>query len=134
MPIAWGCDSVTSNIFVSMQSVMGSALIFNPDGSGTDEHDLPAVNNIDLQGNQTTQDNPLRYRPAHYVPFKVPLYDEGYSQIQQDVYDDLKEQHADNPAELEKLEKPDPLYRWYYRPSCNLANTALMQKASSLIK
>ena len=87
-----------------------------PDGSGTDEHDLPSVENTDLKGTQTTQANPLRYRPAHYVPFKVPLYDEGYSQIQQDVYDDLKEQHADNPAELEKLEKPDPLYRWYYRP------------------
>lgn len=73
------------------------------------------------------------YRPAHYVPFKVPLYDEQYSQIQQDVYDKLKEKHADNPAELNKLENPDPLYRWYHRPELpdlklKRANTTLMQK------
>ena len=82
-----------------------------PDGSGTDEHELPSVDNADLEGNQTTQANPLRYRPAHYVPFKVPLYDEQYSQIQQDVYSDLKEQGKATSAD-----KPDPLYRWYYRP------------------
>jgi hypothetical protein len=31
--MAWGCDPVTSNIFVSMQSIMGGALIFNPDAA-----------------------------------------------------------------------------------------------------
>ncbi len=82
-----------------------------PDGSGEDDHDLPDVDNTDLEGNQTTQANPLKYRPAHYVPFKVPLYDEQYSQIQQDVYDDLIEQ-----GEADNTDKPDPLYRWYYRP------------------
>ena len=82
-----------------------------PDGSGTDEHDLPSVENTDLEGTQTTQANPLRYRPAHYVPFKVPLFDEQYSQIQQDVYRNLKEQGKATSAD-----KPDPLYRWYYRP------------------
>ncbi len=54
-----------------------------PDGSGSDEHDLPnvdaSVDESDLEGNQTTQVNPLKYRPAHYVPFKVPLFDEQYS-------------------------------------------------------
>jgi hypothetical protein len=89
-----------------------------PDGSGTDEHELPDVDNTDLEGNQTSQTNPLRYRPAHYVPFKVPLYDEQYSQIQQDVYNDLK-----------KLEKPDPLYRWYYRPELQFSQYSFDAKS-----
>ena len=108
------------NAFYSLE---GGSEIYNPlhknylpDGSGTDEHELPSVENTDLEGTQTTQVNPLRYRPAHYVPFKVPLYDEQYSHSlktsgQQDVYSDLKEQGKATSAD-----KPDPLYRWYYRP------------------
>jgi hypothetical protein len=89
-----------------------------PDGSGTDKHELPNIDNTDLEGNQTSQTNPLRYRPARYVPFKVPLYDEQYSQIQQDVYNDLK-----------KLEKPDPLYRWYYRPELQFSQYSFDAKS-----
>jgi hypothetical protein len=99
-----------------------------PDGSGTDEHELPDVDNTDLEGNQTSQTNPLRYRPAHYVPFKVPfkvpLYDEQYSQIQQDVYNYLKKLEK-----LEKLEKPDPLYRWYYRPELQFSQYSFDAKS-----
>ena len=81
-----------------------------------DKHDLPDIQVEDEQGSIVDKPHELRYRPAHYVPFKVPLYDEQYSQIQQDVYDDLIEQgQADN------TEKPEPLYRWYYRPELQLS-------------
>jgi len=65
----------------------------------------------DADGNPISVTHPLRYRPAHYVPFKVPLFDEQYTQIQQDLYDDALEDNPDN-----NIKEPEPLYRWYYRP------------------
>jgi hypothetical protein len=53
MPMAWGCDSVPSNIFVSMQSIMGGALIFNPD-AGIVPLTAKTSFHLDTQRNEAT--------------------------------------------------------------------------------
>jgi len=73
--------------------------------AGADEHDLPDLDaGTDADGNPITATHPLRYRPAHYVPFKVPLYDEQYTQVQQDLYDQALQDNPDT-----NIKEPEPL-------------------------
>lgn len=53
----------------------------------------------------------LQYRPAHYVPVQVPLHDEEASEIARQAYRKADIEHP----EL-NLRKPEPQYRWQYRP------------------
>ncbi|MFT6903654.1 MAG: hypothetical protein ACJAS1_000298, partial [Oleiphilaceae bacterium] len=62
-------------------------------------------------GNQA---HPLRYRPAHYVPIQVPIYDEVATQLQND---------ANGNGETE------PLYRWVYRPELQLSQYSFDAKS-----
>ncbi|PHR85819.1 MAG: hypothetical protein COA78_38780, partial [Blastopirellula sp.] len=61
-----------------------------------------------------SQTHPLRYRPAHYVPIQVPIYDEVATQIQND---------ANGNGETE------PLYRWVYRPELQLSQYSFEAKS-----
>ncbi|MBU2970119.1 hypothetical protein KO527_12225 [Pseudoalteromonas sp. C2R02] len=54
---------------------------------------------------------PLQYRPKHYVPFKVPVLDQLATLEQTYLYKKLKEE-----GQTDNLEKPEPIYRWVYRP------------------
>jgi hypothetical protein len=51
----------------------------------------------------------LSSRPDRYVPFLVPVFDEEATEIRRQAY---REALADNPGAI----KPEPFYRWCYRP------------------
>ncbi len=55
----------------------------------------------------------LSSRPDRYVPFLVPVFDEEATEIRRQAY---REALADNPGAI----KPEPLYRWCYRPEMSL--------------
>ncbi|WP_133126626.1 Ig-like domain-containing protein [Shewanella sp. 10N.286.52.B9] len=54
---------------------------------------------------------PLAQRPKHYVPFLVPVLDEAVTLEQEYLYKKLVADGLDDG-----IEKPEPLYRWVYRP------------------
>ncbi|TQV87444.1 hypothetical protein [Aliikangiella coralliicola] len=56
-------------------------------------------------------EGPLQYRPKYYVPFKVAVADETQTWEQYTAYKKFK---RDNPGQ--EIEKPDPIYKWFYRP------------------
>ena len=61
----------------------------------------------------------LRYRPAHYVPVRVPLYDEALTQLTKlQLRDSLNNATNDTDRQhwLDALRNADPNYRWLYRP------------------
>jgi hypothetical protein len=99
---------------ISEQNDFGRAT-YNPshqNASNSDEediHDLPSLDTTD--GNQA---HTLRYRPAHYVPIQVPIYDEVAIQLQND---------ANGNAETE------PLYRWVYRPELQFSQYSFDAKS-----
>ncbi len=51
----------------------------------------------------------LSSRPDRYVPFLVPVFDEEATEIRRQAY---REALAGNPGAI----KPEPFYRWCYRP------------------
>lgn len=53
----------------------------------------------------------LKYRPKHYVPVRVPLFDEENSELARQAY--VKASAGKNGS---SLKKPDPIYNWNYRP------------------
>ena len=55
-------------------------------------------------------EGPLQYRPKHYVPVKVSLYDEESSLAALSAYKEAVEKGAENLAE------PKSIYKWVYRP------------------
>jgi hypothetical protein len=70
----------------------------------------------DFSINENTQ-GILAQRPGKYVPFLVPIYDEEANELQTQAYRTLRES---NP-ELAQ-EKPDPIYRWVYRPEMQFSS------------
>jgi len=62
-------------------------------------------------GNEGSQhrEGRLKYRPDHYVPFKVPHFNEAVDDIQLQAWRLARELDADVP-------KPDPVYDNVYRP------------------
>ncbi len=57
------------------------------------------------------QEGILKYRPDNFVPFKVPVYDENSSLLQQQAYKKAKQEQ---PGAT--LTHPKPVYQWAYRP------------------
>ena len=57
------------------------------------------------------QEGILKYRPDNFVPFKVPVYDEKSSLLQQQAYKKAKQEQ---PGAT--LTHPKPVYQWAYRP------------------
>ncbi|MGI9273768.1 MAG: hypothetical protein ACR2PT_02780, partial [Endozoicomonas sp.] len=53
----------------------------------------------------------LQYRPDKFVPFKVPVFDEDSTLLQEQAYRKAKKE---NPEKA--FSKPKPLYQWAYRP------------------
>ena len=51
------------------------------------------------------------YRPAHYVPIKVPVFDELQTNQQWYAYKKLQAN-----GEANNIPKPKPVYRYLYRP------------------
>lgn len=70
----------------------------------------PVKGNPDFGETGAAPDGPLAYRPAHYVPIQVPLFDEAATNVRKAAYQARIEAGDTNPA------KPEPAYRWYYRP------------------
>jgi hypothetical protein len=64
----------------------------------------------DFSLNSNTQ-GILQKRPGHYVPFLTPVFDEAATELQMQAYRQI---NANNPGQIP--EKPDPIYRWVYRP------------------
>jgi hypothetical protein len=64
--------------------------------------------NFDSTGVHTGK---LKNRPNIFVPFLVPVYDEAQTELQRQVHKKLVE---DNPGQT--YNKPEPTYRWVYRP------------------
>ncbi|HEB55820.1 MAG TPA: alpha/beta hydrolase, partial [Gammaproteobacteria bacterium] len=58
-----------------------------------------------------------------YVPFLVPVFDETGSELQRRVYRQMKQ---DNPGQ--QYDKPEPIYRWAYRPEFQFSNYQLTMK------
>ncbi|GAP73918.1 hypothetical protein W04_0429 [Pseudoalteromonas sp. SW0106-04] len=56
-------------------------------------------------------EGPLKYRPAHYVPIKVPVFDELQTNQQWYAYKKLQAN-----GEANNIPKPKPVYRYLYRP------------------
>jgi len=80
------------------------------------EHYYVQVNGQSINENPTFDtlgagEGPLRYRPKNYVPVLTPILDESLSWQQYLAY---RQYQSDNPTET--IEKPEPLYRWFYRP------------------
>ena len=80
------------------------------------EHYYVQVNGQSINENPTFDtlgagEGPLRYRPKNYVPVLTPIFDESLSWQQYLAY---RKYQSDNPTET--IEKPEPLYRWFYRP------------------
>ncbi|MCF6209894.1 MAG: hypothetical protein L3J88_01045 [Gammaproteobacteria bacterium] len=65
----------------------------------------------------------LEKRPDNYVPFLVPVFDETGSELQRRVYRQMK---RDNPEQA--FTKPEPIYRWAYRPEFQFSNYQLTMK------
>ena len=63
---------------------------------------------------------PLSERPKHYVPFMVPVLDEAVTLEQAWLYKKLKQQGQAND-----LPKPEPVYRWVYRPELQFSTYQL---------
>ena len=63
---------------------------------------------------------PLAERPKHYVPFMVPVLDEAVTLEQAWLYKKLKQQGQAND-----LAKPEPVYRWVYRPELQFSTYKL---------
>ncbi|WP_144395382.1 D-Ala-D-Ala carboxypeptidase family metallohydrolase [Pleionea sediminis] len=60
---------------------------------------------------------PLDYRPQFYVPIKAPIMDEAMTIEQWRAYRDYVRNNPEgqnNPQT--RIEKPEPIYRWFYRP------------------
>jgi len=53
----------------------------------------------------------LKHRPDKFVPFKVPIFDEAASLLQEQAYKKAKKDQPDK-----EFTKPKPLYWWAYRP------------------
>jgi len=80
------------------------------------EHYYVQVNGQSINENPTFDtlgagEGPLRYRPKNYVPVLTPILDESLTWQQYLAY---RQYQSDNPTET--IEKPEPLYRWFYRP------------------
>ncbi|MFO7607499.1 MAG: DUF2235 domain-containing protein [Desulfurivibrionaceae bacterium] len=54
----------------------------------------------------------LQYRPKHYVPFKVPLYDDPSTELAELV----RQEAIDNGADPATIPGVQPTYQWVYRP------------------
>ena len=67
------------------------------------------------------QEGILKYRPDRFVPFKVPVYDEDSSLLQEQAY---KKAKNDQPEKT--FEKPKPVYQWAYRPELQFSIYDLM--------
>jgi hypothetical protein len=65
----------------------------------------------------------LQYRPKHYVPFKVPLYDEASTQLAERVRSGVIQNGAD-PTTIPEVE---PAYQWVYRPEMQFSVFDLKQ-------
>ncbi|MFT4929282.1 MAG: hypothetical protein ACI8WB_005413, partial [Phenylobacterium sp.] len=85
-------------------------------GGSQSEHYYVQVSPEKKSGNPNFGGNangpgPLQYRPQNYVPIKVPLMDETLSWKQFRAYQKLK-----RDGQADDIPKPEPIYRWYYRP------------------
>jgi RHS repeat-associated protein len=54
----------------------------------------------------------LQFRPKHYVPFKVPLYDDPSTELAKLV----RREAIDNGADPATIPGVQPTYQWVYRP------------------
>jgi hypothetical protein len=84
------------------------------------EHYYVQVSGEPINGNPTFDtlssgggagNGPLQYRPKHYVPVLTPVADEQLSWQQYQAYIKYKKANPDAT-----LEKPEPIYHWFYRP------------------
>jgi len=92
------------------------------------EHYYVQVNGQSINENPTFDtlgagEGPLRYRPKNYVPVLTPILDESLTWQQYLAY---RQYQSDNPTET--IEKPDPLYRWFYRPELQFSLYSLAVK------
>ncbi|MCU7892439.1 MAG: hypothetical protein KZQ78_12835 [Candidatus Thiodiazotropha sp. (ex Ustalcina ferruginea)] len=74
----------------------------------------PSSRNPDFGSSGLHQDK-LQYRPDRYVPLKVPVYDEHSSLLQLQAYRQAKQAFDEGTITIEP-KKPEPLYRYTYRP------------------
>lgn len=70
----------------------------------------PYIRNPDFSSSGA-QSGILSSRPDRYVPFKVKVFDEESTLEAQQVWTQTSEWPGN-----ENLEKPDPVYKWFYRP------------------
>jgi hypothetical protein len=70
----------------------------------------PVKGNPNFAETGAAPDGPLKYRPAHYVPIQVPLFDEEATNVRKEAYKAALEAGAAN------LTQPEPAYQWFYRP------------------
>ncbi len=88
-----------------------------PDDASATDHFYIQVSGEPKHGNPSFSDGgasdsgPLQYRPKHYVPFMVPVLDQLATLEQTYLYNKLEQE-----GNAEGIEKPDPIYRWVYRP------------------
>ncbi|AWB66256.1 hypothetical protein C2869_07345 [Saccharobesus litoralis] len=73
--------------------------------SAKPQHENPTFGDLGA-----SPDGPLQYRPKHYVPFKVPVYDEVLDELQKTQYNALK------AAGEQNLTPPETQYQYRYRP------------------
>ncbi|WP_369157062.1 hypothetical protein [Candidatus Thiodiazotropha sp. LNASS1] len=57
----------------------------------------------------------LQYRPDRYVPVRVPVFDEDSTLLQRQAYREAKQAFDEGTISIEP-EKPEPIYRYVYRP------------------
>ena len=60
--------------------------------------------------------DPLDQRPAHLVPFKVPVFDEGATRKATELQRQALQQDWEEGDTLPILEQVKPIYQWLYRP------------------
>jgi len=65
----------------------------------------------------------LKYRPDKFVPFKVPIFDEVASLLQEQAYKKSKKDQSDK-----KFTKPKSLSWWAYRPELQFSAYELAVK------
>ncbi|MCT7944171.1 hypothetical protein, partial [Shewanella septentrionalis] len=83
----------------------------------------PKHENPSFADSGAAESGPMAQRPKHYVPFKVPLIDEAKTRENEYLYGKLKDEGKD-----EGLEKPEPVYRWAYRPELQFSSYDLKVK------
>jgi YD repeat-containing protein len=76
----------------------------------------PVKGNPDFGETGAAPDGPLQYRPAHYVPIRVPLFDEAATVAVARAQAEALRNNWQAGDPLPVLDNIEKIYRWVYRP------------------